>query len=152
MKRVWFAMYIGFYAGLIWGVFAYVFYYLEFTTIKPAFLIQPFVTKDFLHSWMGVLSGLLLFILYSIIAAFIYSGFLYKSSGPWPGILFGIVWWIVIFGMVGPYFDLLPPLRKLNLDTRVTELCRYTLWGAFIGYSITLEFTDEREREPAPLK
>jgi len=27
-------------------------------------------------------------------------------------------------------------------------LCLFVLWGMFIGYSIALEFTDDRIREP----
>src|SRR5690606_7836568 len=136
-------------AGVIWGLFAYIGYYIKFSTIKPNFLITPFVKKSFLSTWEGHLLGLFAFILYSIVAALIYAWLLYKRKGAWPGIAFGLVWWLLMYAFVGPYFDMLPPLRSLSTETWLSESCRHILWGVFIGYSITLEFTDERVREPA---
>ncbi len=148
MKRIYYACYIGLYAGLIWGLLAYVGHYFEFTAIKPNFLVAPFLKKSLLNDWQGHLLGLLAFVLYSVIAALLYSATLHNRKGPWPGIMFGIVWWLLVYAFAGPYFAFLPPLKSLELDTWITELCRHVLWGVFIGYSISLEFTDEREREP----
>lgn len=149
MKRWGFAAYIGFFAGLIWGWVEWVLYYFKFTTVLPAFLVEPFFKKSFMHSWSGHWTGLAAFTAYSIVAALVYTAVLLKLRGAWPGVLFGVLWWGLTFGFIGPFTGMLPPFRNLSFDTHVTEACRFVLWGVFIGYSISLEFHDEREREPS---
>ncbi|MEX1029382.1 MAG: YqhR family membrane protein [Paenibacillaceae bacterium] len=148
MKKIYFALYIGVYAGIIWGLVRWMFYILQFTKVLPAFLIKPFFSKTFVHSWIGHLSGIGAFILLSFIASLIYAIFLRKLKGPWPGIIYGIVWWFVVCVLIGPLIRMQPALWKLDLNSILCDACVFTLWGVFIGYSITLEFTDERNYEP----
>jgi uncharacterized membrane protein YagU involved in acid resistance len=148
MKKIYFALYIGFFAGIIWGLVHWIFYFFEFTKVLPAFLIDPFFHKKFMHSWIGHVSGIGVFILMSIVASLLYAIFLHKRKGPWPGILYGFVWWVFIFVLIGPLLGMLPTVWTLDLNSILSEACLFTLWGVFIGYSITLEFTDERSYEP----
>lgn len=148
MKKIYFALYIGFYAGVIWGLVRWVFYYLQFTKVLPGFLIEPFFREKFMHSWMGHVSGIGALILLSIVASLLYAIILHKRKGPWPGILYGVVWWVFIFVLIGPYLGMLPAVRSLDLNSILSDACIFTLWGVFIGYSIALEFTDERSSEP----
>lgn len=39
-------------------------------------------------------------------------------------------------------------INRLDWNTIVSDLCLFVLWGLFIGYTITMEFTEERNREP----
>lgn len=148
VKKIYYALYIGFYAGIIWGGVRWMLYALQFTEVLPAFLIKPLVTRTFLHSWIGHVSGIAVFVLLSVVVALIYSLLLRKKKGPWPGIIFGFVWWVIVGVLVGPLLGLLPSLWKLDLNSILCDVCVFTLWGVFIGYSITLEFTDERSYEP----
>lgn len=147
MKKIYFALYIGFYAGLIWALVRWCLYWLQFTNMLPTLLLKPFFTKQFMHSWIGHALGICVFILFSIVVSLIYAIFLSKRKGPWPGICYGIVWWVMVYVIVGP-LTMVQPLWKLDLNTILCDACIFPLWGVFIGYSITLEFTDIRNYEP----
>jgi uncharacterized membrane protein YagU involved in acid resistance len=149
-NRWFFALYIGFYAGLIWGGIKIVEYYLKFTTIVPGFLVELFFKHDFLLTWRGYLTGWVFFILFSILAAFIYMVTLRRILGPWMGIVYGLLWWCFIYLLIGPLSGMMPWMYKLDMNTILTDSCLFTVWGLFIGYSISVEYTDERAREPIP--
>ncbi|MCZ8516748.1 YqhR family membrane protein [Paenibacillus filicis] len=145
-----FAVNVGFFAGLLWGGVKIVEHYFHFTTLSPGFLIEPFYLHSFLSTWQGMLAGWLAFIVFSIVSALIYSVLLAKARGPWCGIWYGLAWWAVIFLILGPVTGTTKWIAYMDLNTVLTDLCLFLLWGLFIGYSITFEFTDERVREPYP--
>lgn len=147
-KRWLFACYIGFYGGLIWGAMRWLFYALNFSKVLPGFLIEPWYRKSFMYSGYGHLTGIGAFVLLSIIAALLYAAVLWKAKGPWPGIAYGIVWYVLLMLWIAPAWGMIPRLKELWPNSLSSELCLYLLWGVFIGYSIALEFTDERMREP----
>lgn len=139
---------IGFYAGLIWSVFHWLVYVLKFTAVIPGYLAEPFFRRSFLQTWWGHLTGIVFFILFSIAAALLYWMLLGRLRGPWPGIIYGVLWWGVMFYALGPLFGMTSPAPRLGWNTLMTELCVHVLWGLFIGYSIAFEFHDEASREP----
>ncbi|WP_151734330.1 YqhR family membrane protein [Paenibacillus tengchongensis] len=141
-----FAMELGFFAGAIWGLIRWLLYWLRFTKVPPGFLGEPFFRHDFLVTAPGHLAGYLLFIAFSMIAAMIYVLLFRKLRGPWPGMLYGILWWSALFLGGARTFLMMPPFR-LPWNTVTTEFCIFLLWGMFIGYTAAIEFTDERDRE-----
>lgn len=143
-----FSIMIGFFAGLIWGAVKGLFYYMSFTTVLPGFLVEPFFKHSFLNTQPGYYVGWLSFILFSIAATLIYTLAFRKLRGPFPGIVYGIVWWMLIFVVIGPMAQITAPESRLSFDTLFSEFCLYLLWGLFIGYSTAEEFNDERNREP----
>ncbi|MBH5318081.1 hypothetical protein I6N90_09705 [Paenibacillus sp. GSMTC-2017] len=147
-----FALKIGFFAGLIWGVIRWLSYGMKFTTVVPGFLLDSFLRHSFLKTSWGIVAGIGAFIVFSIAAAFIYIAVLRKCKGPWPGILYGLAWWIILFIGVGPFVGMMEWITKLGWNTIYTEICLFLLWGVFIGYSIAFEFTDEASREPIAAK
>ncbi|MFB5268387.1 YqhR family membrane protein [Paenibacillus enshidis] len=144
-----FSLQLGFFAGLIWGLVRWLFYILHFTVVLPGFLAEPFFKHSFMKSTAGHLTGLLFFIVFSMIATFLYTALLRKLKGPYPGLIFGAVWWTVLFVWAGPRLGMFPPVTRLTWDTLVSEFCVFLLWGLFIGYTVAFEFTDERLREHA---
>lgn len=143
-----YSLQIGFFAGLIWGIIRWMFYEMKFTTILPGFAADPFFKESFLKTGWGEVLGIAFFILFSIAAAFLYKIALGKLRGPWPGVLYGAVWWAILFIVVGPMLGIMGGIRQVGWNTLFTELCVFLLWGVFIGYSIAFEFTDEASREP----
>jgi len=143
-----FALYIGFFAGLLWGGLKCIEYYFHFTSLTPGFLLEPFFLHEFLISPAGFWVGWGAFTLFSIIASLLYALLMAKTKGPWFGIGYGVVWWGVIFLLIGPITGMTKWIAYMDLNTIVTDLCLFVLWGLFIGYSISFEFTDERSREP----
>lgn len=147
--NIWmFTLEIGLFGGLIWGGIKGVFYFMRITTVVPGFMVEPFFKSNFLKSQPGYYVGWGAFIVFSLLATLIYVLLFRKFSGPVPGILYGIAWWVILFVLAGPALHLMEPLRKLSMNTIISEFCLYLLWGLFVGYSTAHEYTDERKREP----
>lgn len=147
--NIWlFALEVGFFAGLIWGAVKGLFYYMRFTTVLPGYLLEPFFKNTFLQSKAGYYAGWLFFIIFSIIVTIIYTLLFRKAKGPLPGMVYGVVWWLIIFVLAQPMLQLTRPIGELTSNTVISEFCLYLLWGLFIGYTTAEEFTDERRREP----
>jgi len=143
-----FTLYIGVSAGILWGALKMSEYFLKFTEIPIGFLIEPFYKHAFIASWWGMLLGEGSFILLSIVAAVIYYIALRKLRGPYYGIGYGVLWWVLLYLLLGPLSGMVPHLTNMDLVSNITDGCLFILWGLFIGYSITFEFTNERGREP----
>lgn len=142
-----FALYIGFFAGVIWGFVKIAAYYFRFTTVIPGFLVEPFYKHDFLLTGGGILVGWIYFILFSILGSFVYMLLLGKLKGPVPGILYGIGWWMVLYYIVGPGTGMFAPVTRIGWDTIIADFCLFLLWGLFIGFSTAFEFTEETGTE-----
>lgn len=147
-NRFLYGLYVGFYAGLIWGLAKIFAYYLGFTKVIPAFIADAFFKHDVLESWSGHFYGLIFFILFSMIASLIYAALFHKIKGSWFGLLYGTIWWLLIYIAVGPFIGMVPLITDLDWNSRITDFCIFLLWGVFIGYTISFEYTDERTNEP----
>nr|WP_307213129.1 YqhR family membrane protein [Paenibacillus tundrae] len=143
-----FAVELGFFAGFIWGAIYLLLYVIHFTIVPLGFLAEPFFKHEFVNSMAGHLTGWLFFIAFSILAAVLYTFTLRKLKGPIPGMIYGIIWWLIIFVLVGPKVHMMKPQNELTWDSIITEFCFFLLWGLFIGYTVAMEYTDERKREP----
>jgi branched-subunit amino acid transport protein len=139
-----FALSTGFFGGVLWGGLRIFFHYFKFSSIVPGFLIEPYFRHSFLKSVPGYLAGWLSFIVFSMLAALLYSLLLRKWKGPWPGIAYGAAWWLALFAVAGPVSGITPELHRLSGDTITSEICLFVLWGLFIGYTISFEFNEER--------
>jgi uncharacterized membrane protein YagU involved in acid resistance len=144
-----YGLYIGFFAGLIWGGVKMIEFAMRFTQVVPGFLVEPFFQHAYLVTYMGLAIGYGSFILFSVVAALLYSLFLRKLKGPWIGIGYGLAWWGLLYLLVGPLTDMVRPVTQLDINSFVTDLSLFILWGLFIGYSIAMEFTNEQSREHA---
>lgn len=143
-----FILSLGFFAGLIWGAVKIVFYYLGFTKVIPGFLAEPFYTHKFLNSWNGHLVGWFYFIVFSLLASVLYMIFFSKVKGPWLGIGYGLFWWSFLYLFFGPLNGMMKRIDKLDWNSIISDICLFLLWGIFIGYTVSMEFTDESQREP----
>jgi hypothetical protein len=145
-----FSAMVGFFAGIWFGAVRSLAYALHFTKVPPAFLADPWLPRRQLAGMFWGWAGYGLFILMSVLAALLYWMVLGRLRGPWPGLLFGAAWWLLLFAG-GPWIGLVVPPNRLGWNSLCTEACLYVLWGLFIGYSIAFEFHDEKRREPGSL-
>jgi uncharacterized membrane protein YagU involved in acid resistance len=145
-----FCVMTGFYAGVIWGGFRWLLYTVKFTGVLPGFMADPFFRKTFMVTGWGHSIGLLLFIVFSMLASLLYKLILGHVKGPWAGLVYGFLWWGVLFLGAGPLLGMTRPVQELGWNTLIAECCVFTVWGLFIGYTIAFEFTDEASREPDP--
>ena len=137
---------VGLFAGLIWGLLEILFYYFKFTRVEPAFFMNPWYVDGYLHSWRGHIVGLFWIVVMSIAASLLYAALFRKVRGPWFGILYGLVWWALLYVLIGPMTGTSESILTLDRNSFWTELCLFVLSGVFIGYSISFEFTDEQKR------
>ncbi|SDR89724.1 Conserved membrane protein YqhR [Paenibacillaceae bacterium GAS479] len=143
-----FCLMIGFWGGLIWGGIHWLMYTFRFTPVLPGFMAEPFYRRSFLVTGWGHVAGLVYFILFSILAALLYKLLLGRFQGPWPGLIYGLLWWTMIFLAFGPLLGMMNPVNQLGWGGVLSELSLFAVWGIFIGYSIAFEFNDEASREP----
>ncbi|WP_234414167.1 YqhR family membrane protein [Paenibacillus sp. CAA11] len=143
-----FAIRLGFFAGLIWGAVHGFFYYMRFTVVIPGFLAEPFFKHSFLVTRPGYYVGWLVFILFSIVASLLYTLVLRKVKGPWMGMFYGLLWFVLIYALLSPALHMAPLLFKMGWNSLISEVCLFLLWGLFIGYTVATEYNDERFREP----
>lgn len=146
-RKLPFALQLGFFAGLIWGMARMLFYYLQFTQTNVGFLLLPLLGEDFLAGTGGMLLGLLSFIVLSMVAAVIYTFTLRRMRGPWAGVLYGLVWFGLVYMAVGMLLGMVDPLGVISWNSLWTDGSVFILWGVFIGYTVSFEFTDERLRD-----
>ncbi|MGN7455909.1 YqhR family membrane protein [Paenibacillus pasadenensis] len=139
---------LGFWAGLFWGTIRWLLYTFKFTSVLPAFLADPFFRRSFLVTGWGHGTGIAAFIVFSIVAAYLYKLLLGRFRGPWAGFFYGLLWWTLLFLAFGPLLGMMEPVTRIGWNSIFTEISLFIVWGMFIGYSIAFEFNDEASREP----
>lgn len=145
-NRFWFAVQVGFYGALIFWFVRWIVHYFKFTEVNPGYLVSPFFSDDFLAGAAGYIVGFLSFLVISVIASLLYVLFASKMKGPWPGIGYGVLWFLILYMAIGMLFGLVPPLGVISWDSLWSDFTVYVFWGVFIGYTISFEYTDERQR------
>lgn len=129
--------------GLIGGIFfsslAYLFYIFNFTNIHPRVILEPWALGTWKYGWLGTVISIILIGVISIVAAIIYYAVLRKINNMWMGVAYGIILFLIVFFVLNPIFPGIKPWRELDLNTIVTSICLYSLYGLFIGYTISYE-------------
>ncbi|MFA9559420.1 YqhR family membrane protein [Evansella sp. AB-rgal1] len=138
---------IGLFGGLFWSLIGYIAFYLNFARVGPALALMPWALGDWKNGWLGQLIGIVFIGLVSIAVAFLYRLLFAKINKPWPGLLYGLILWFIIFWLFNPMFPGLKPLTQLDLNTIITTLCLYIVYGLFIGYSISYEYHERTSHE-----
>ena len=142
-RKIRMAISVGLGAGVIWGIVGFLAYYLQFTNVGTSIYAKPLLNPDYVQTWQGHLVGLLFFVLYTLIAAFIYVFTLTRFKGPIAGIVYGIFLWALLFFGLNSLFHLTKPIMKLGWTTNSVMFSLYVLIGLFIGYSLSAEFNNE---------
>lgn len=60
----------------------------------------------------------------------------------WMGIIYGGLLWLVTFFLIQPLFPYTKQIMELSLDTIISTICLFVLYGTFIGYSISYDYYD----------
>ncbi|NEY71573.1 hypothetical protein G4D63_07420 [Bacillus mesophilus] len=129
----------GLFGGVFWSLLGYGAYIFSFTKVPPNVILEPWTIGDWKSGVLGQFIAIFLLGLISILVAFGYMATLKKFDKFWIGILFGLLLWGIVFFVLNPIFPSIDPIRKLDLNTIVTSLCLFILYGTFIGYSISFE-------------
>ena len=140
---------IGFWGGLIWSIFGFFTYYLNFSRVGPGMILAPWAFGAWKKGVYGQLTGILVIALISILIAFLYKWTLGKIRFMWIAVGFGLALWVIVFYIFQPWIPGLLPVLLLGRDTISTTLSLYILYGLFIGYSIShhLQANNQRTKQ-----
>ena len=116
-------------------------YYFHFIKISPKFLLR-FFNEDLRSLWLDIIFLICIFIIFSIIAAIIYTLILKKKRQYYWGMFYGVFLFIFTFGFIHPILFQEPLITKEGAATVITLFCLFILYGIFIGYSISYEYEE----------
>ncbi|WP_209123072.1 YqhR family membrane protein [Alkalihalobacillus sp. BA299] len=133
---------IGIFGGLLWSTLGYIAFFFNFARIGPALVLMPWALGDWKNGYIGQIVGIIVIGLLSVLVAFIYKLLFERFNSLWPGILYGIVLWLIVFYLLNPIFPGLKSVANLDSNTIITTICLYVLYGVFIGYSISYEYQE----------
>ncbi|WP_456278321.1 YqhR family membrane protein [Bacillus sp. AK128] len=132
----------GIFGGLLWASLGYLAYLFSFTKIPPNVILEPWTIGNWKSGVLGQFIAIFLIGLISILVAFGYLATLRKFDKIWMGVLFGVVLWGIVFFILNPIFPGIDPIRELDVNTIVTTICLFVLYGTFIGFSISFEASE----------
>ncbi|CCQ94451.1 conserved membrane hypothetical protein [[Clostridium] ultunense Esp] len=136
-KTRWlYALEVGFFGALIWSGVLYLLYWLRLSKLSPSHIAQGFLKPEYLFRWEGVFFSLILLALYSILVSFLYVYTLARINSPWLGVALGIILWSAMMGW-----------RSMDWNTLASTLSIFVLYGVFVGYSLSAEFSSPEEIE-----
>lgn len=138
----------GFVGGLLWSFFGVIMYYFNFSEVAPkTFLLRSWLTAEWTNGWLGDVISILLTGIISLAAAIVYYGIFKKINSMWMGLFYGVFLWGVIFYLLGPVFSNVPRLVSLDINTIISTVCLFILYGIFIGYSISFDYHNLKVNE-----
>lgn len=129
----------GLIGGIAFSSLSYLAYIFNFTTIPPRVILEPWALGNWKKEWLGTVISILLIGALSIVAAIIYYATLRKINNMWMGIIYGLILFLLVFIVLNPLFPGIEPFKKTDLNTLVTTICLYIVYGLFVGYTICYE-------------
>ncbi|HJV45017.1 MAG TPA: YqhR family membrane protein [Bacillota bacterium] len=142
-KKIRSAVSVGASGGLFWSFVCYLLHFLNFTSIGPSVLIQPF-WDGMGHRPLAHILGMGVAAILGILFAVIYVFTMSKFYQPFIGVAYGIVLFAIFFYLFNPIFSLTnKPIHQMGINTFATMLCLFVLFGLFIGFSLSVEFSSK---------
>src|SRR5690625_1729997 len=131
----------GFLGGLFFIGFSYLFYMFNFIEISPkSYLIHSWTSSLWTNSWQGEIITLVLGAIISIFVAYMYVLLFKKILSLWLSIIFGSILWGVVTFIWPILFNNIPTAQGLDVNTIVSSLSLFILYGTFISYSISFYY------------
>jgi hypothetical protein len=132
----------GLFGGVFWSSLGYLTYIFNFTKIPPNAVLDPWAIGDWKEGTIGQFMAIFILGLFSILVAYGYHITLRRFEKIWVSIIFGLLLWGLVFFILNPIFPSIEPIKELDVNTIITSICLFTLYGTFIGYSISYEFSE----------
>ncbi|MCP8967066.1 YqhR family membrane protein [Ectobacillus ponti] len=136
---------IGLFGGIFWGLVWYLLHIFSFTEVGPNYLLMPLALGSWKEGMWGQLGGVAVMGLFSIGTAILYGLFLKKFQGVVPGIPYGLVWWGLVFFVIGSLSPVLKNALQLPKETVIATICIFILYGVFLSYSVSYEALEENQ-------
>ncbi|MCT2537532.1 YqhR family membrane protein [Aquibacillus koreensis] len=137
------ALLTGFVGGVLWSMLGALAAYFNFTSVSPAsFILRSWLQTGWSDSWLGQLISIFVIGVISVLLAIVYYGLFRKMKSIWPSAIFGVGLWFIVYFLLQPIFPNVPQMAELSMDTVVTTICLFLLYGIFVGYSISYDYLD----------
>ncbi|KUP06187.1 hypothetical protein Q73_09160 [Bacillus coahuilensis m2-6] len=135
----------GFIGGLFWSSLGFICYMFHFTKLDPRIIFEPWAVGDWKSTWLGIVLSIVAYGIVSIGVAYVYYAVLRRFKSMWVGVLYGLGLFLVVFLVLHPLFKSMNPLFETDANTLITSICLYSLYGLFVGYSISYEENELRK-------
>ncbi|MEK4969305.1 YqhR family membrane protein [Cytobacillus sp. FSL R7-0696] len=139
----------GFVGGVFWSTIGYIAYVLNLTEVGPRVILEPWTIGDWKDGWLGTVISIILIGAVSVVAAYIYYWTMRRFKKMWFGALYGLVLFALVFFVLNPMFPNIAPVGDLKINTIITSVCLYLLYGVFVGYSISYENEEQQKMKEA---
>lgn len=140
------ALEIGAFGGAFWSLLGYIAYFLNFSSIGPSIFIRPFVTKAFADRPLAQFMGVAVATLFGMLFALVYVFTLSRFYQPWISVGCGAALFVLFYYVIAPLFSITSrPLHHLGTNTFSTQLCLFILFGLFVGFSLSAEFSSKED-------
>jgi len=142
------ALIIGAVGGFLWSLFLAVSYFFNLTEVAPkTFLLKPWIQAGWSDRLVGHIVAIIIASILSLFPAVIYFGLFRKVNSIWMGVGYGILLWGITFFLMQPLLPYTRPMTDLSLETWVTTVCIFILYGLFTGYSISYDYHETKIRK-----
>jgi len=139
MSFIALVIWTGMIGGIFWAGLGYIAYLFDFVEFSPSIILEPWAIGEWKKGWLGTVISLILIGFISTLVAFGYYLVLRKFKSIYISIAFGIVIFFCVYIILNPIFPSMAPFLKLKMDTIITSVCLYILYGVFVGYTISYE-------------
>lgn len=134
----------GFFAGAIWSTVWAFLAFFNFSKLTPSsFILETWFQAKWVNRWYGELLSIFIISLLSIFIAYIYYLCFRNLTGLLPGLIYGVVIWLLLILISSNIFAHIPYINELDVNTLITTLCLFIIYGVFIGYTISYDFLDQ---------
>ncbi|WP_134698828.1 YqhR family membrane protein [Ammoniphilus sp. YIM 78166] len=136
------ALMIGAVGGAFWTLVGYAAYFMNFSKLGPSLFAKPFISQESLDQPFAHFMGIGVAIVFSILVSLAYVFTLAHFYSPLIGVALGGGVFLLFFYGLSPLLGLTKqPIHLIGMNTFATELCLFILWGLFIGFSLSTEFS-----------
>lgn len=144
-RKIRSSLIVGGVGGAFWTLLHYVAYFMNFTKIGPSVYVAPFFQDDVLNRPLAQFAGIGVATVLSVVIALGYAFSLAEFYSPWIGVGLGAGLFGAFYYGISPVFGLTKkPIHVLGMNTFATELSLFILWGLFVGFSLSTEFSSDK--------
>lgn len=149
------ALLIGFWGGIIWGIFYLIMFLFNMIEIDHLALLKNWISAEWVNKWYGHIIFLFILSILSIVVAIVYYFTLKKTKSWVVGGVFGLAVLFIVYFVLPILTTGFNSFVQYELETHIAIHCLFFLYGVFVGYSISYDYehmkhelkTEERKGE-----
>ncbi|MHA6250996.1 YqhR family membrane protein [Oceanobacillus sp. CAU 1775] len=130
----------GIFGGVTWSIFFVFMYLFSFSEVAPYnYILEPWLKVEWADKWQGHLLSIGLAGIISIIPSIIYYFTFKRINSMWAGVFYGALLWVIFFIVIN-HLIIGNSINDLPIETIITTISVFILYGTFIGYTISYDY------------